>query len=235
MDKNWLIRTKSNHILGPISKEKVRELFKNGSIKPDDEVCKGNGFWFFIREVNMVERFIIGEENQSFNPISEAKDVLTNHQSNSQSEHINEDITLIGSVNLSRLSDVPTQKLETKSVPTILKETEINSPEENPIPDTIQESAVSKLDERGHEGPQKKNKQEIKSKAAKQTKPKPQLRKQGYLKFFAILGFIVLFLLIYFRKTVIRSLFHGEMTGIQFSLISPLHAQEILPVKKKLY
>jgi len=70
MDKNWLIRTKSNHILGPVSKEKVLELYHNGSIKPDDEVCTGNGYWFFIREEELVEKYLLGSEIQGFNPIS---------------------------------------------------------------------------------------------------------------------------------------------------------------------
>jgi hypothetical protein len=96
MDKNWLIRTKSNHILGPVSKEKVIELYHNHSIKLDDEVCSGNGFWFFIREEDMVKRFLIGDEVQTFNPISEAKDVLTISNT--------DDITLIGNVDLSLLN-----------------------------------------------------------------------------------------------------------------------------------
>jgi hypothetical protein len=72
IEKNWLIRTKSNHILGPVSKEKVLELYNNGSIKQDDEICSGNGYWFFVREDELVSRFLLGKEVQSFNPISEA-------------------------------------------------------------------------------------------------------------------------------------------------------------------
>ncbi len=75
MEKNWLIRTKSNHILGPISKEKVLELYNNGSIKQDDEICSGNGYWFYVREDDLVAKYLLGKETQSFNPISEAKDV----------------------------------------------------------------------------------------------------------------------------------------------------------------
>src|SRR5690606_21666428 len=98
MEKNWLIRTKSNHILGPVSKEKVLELYKNGSIKPDDEVCSGNGFWFFIREDDMVARYLLGNDIQSFNPISEAKDVLTSSEPKSAEapEAVKDDITLVG-------------------------------------------------------------------------------------------------------------------------------------------
>ncbi|MFZ4712436.1 MAG: hypothetical protein ACOYL6_01875 [Bacteriovoracaceae bacterium] len=77
MIKNWLIRTKSNHILGPISKAKVTELYKNGSVKPDDEFCSGNGYWFFVKEKALVDRYLLGDENQEFNPISEANDVLS--------------------------------------------------------------------------------------------------------------------------------------------------------------
>lgn len=103
MDKNWLIRTKSNHILGPISKEKVVELYKNGSIKADDEVCCGNGYWFFIREDDMVERFLTGTELQTFNPISEAKDVLTQGTQSRMTEAPANDITMVGGINLSML------------------------------------------------------------------------------------------------------------------------------------
>lgn len=70
--KEWLIRTKSNHILGPVSKEKLRELISNNSIKGDDEVCCGNGYWIFVREKELVTKYIFGEERQSFNPVQEA-------------------------------------------------------------------------------------------------------------------------------------------------------------------
>ena len=77
MIKNWLIRTKNNHILGPISKAKMVELYNNGSVKPDDEICSGNGYWFFIRESELVNRYLLGDDIQSFNPLTEANDVLT--------------------------------------------------------------------------------------------------------------------------------------------------------------
>lgn len=76
MEKNWLIRTKNQHILGPISKNKVNELFNNGSIKGDDEVCSGNGYWFYIREKDLVEKYLIGEIPQGFNPVCEGITVL---------------------------------------------------------------------------------------------------------------------------------------------------------------
>lgn len=76
MNKNWLIRTKNNHILGPISKEKVKELITNGSIKGDDEVCSGNGYWLYVRETELVSKYILENNEQSFNPVQEAKTTL---------------------------------------------------------------------------------------------------------------------------------------------------------------
>jgi hypothetical protein len=75
--KNWLIRTKNNHILGPVSKDKLLDLFSNGSIKSDDEVSSGNGYWFFIREKNLVDKFLLSNNEQPFNPVQEAENVLT--------------------------------------------------------------------------------------------------------------------------------------------------------------
>lgn len=90
MLKNWLIRTKSNHILGPVSKAKVTELYKNGSVKADDEFCSGNGYWFFVKEKALVERYLLGDETQEFNPISEANDVLGELNSSTAVINLNE-------------------------------------------------------------------------------------------------------------------------------------------------
>jgi len=95
MEKNWLIRTKNNHILGPVTKEKVRELFENGSIKGDDEICSGNGYWFFVREKDLVEKYLLSDNEQDFNPVSEAETVLAVGKSESSADHSN-DITKVG-------------------------------------------------------------------------------------------------------------------------------------------
>lgn len=191
MEKNWLIRTKSNHILGPVSKEKVLELFRNGSIKPDDEVCSGNGYWFFIRETDLVNRFLLGDEIQGFNPISEAKDVLHSPEAPTQRD---EDITLVGSINTSMLKDsaAPASTPETTS-----------RKEESP-------------------GPKKKIKKLTTPRGEGAAKVVP--RRQNYLQYLAVLCFIILFLLIYYRRTIIRALFQGEVTLSSF-LISSAHAQ----------
>lgn len=75
MVKNWLIRTKNNHILGPVSKQKIRELISNGSIKGDDEICSGNGYWIYVREQDLVAKYVLNDEPQPFNPVQEAEPV----------------------------------------------------------------------------------------------------------------------------------------------------------------
>lgn len=75
--KNWLIRTSNKYIFGPLSKSKVIELYENGSIQEDDEICSGNGFWFYIKEKEMVQKYLTGKEQQDFNPVSEALDVIS--------------------------------------------------------------------------------------------------------------------------------------------------------------
>lgn len=107
MEKNWLIRTKSFHILGPVSREKVIELVKNGSIKPEDEICSGNGYWFYLREQDLVDRFLNGSEKQGFNPITEAPVVLgLNPAQPASAQQSSEDITLLTNrPNLSALKE----------------------------------------------------------------------------------------------------------------------------------
>lgn len=110
MAKNWLIRTKSNNIFGPVSKKKVLELLDNGSIKNDDEICSGNGFWFFIREKDLIEKYLIEEVEQGFNPVSEALSTIPDRD---------EDITLVqasGSNLLSALQE-ENESLAAQEVP----------------------------------------------------------------------------------------------------------------------
>lgn len=204
MDKNWLIRTKSNHILGPITKEKLIELFNNESLKPDDEICSGNGFWFFIREEEMVNRYLLGDEKQTFNPISEAKNVLTTDTVQVEQELSQDENTLVSNLNsmLNSTDEAPTAESKVESAP-------------------AKEADVLPL----------KKKTESKKIDNKIT-PQKALKKQNYLKYLGIIGFLILFALIYFRKTIIRSLFKGEMTS-SLSLVSEVYAQTPVDVKKK--
>lgn len=72
MNNHWLIRTKSNYILGPISRQKLADLIASGAIGPDDEITSGNGYWIFVREKELVQKYLYDGVPQGFNPVSEA-------------------------------------------------------------------------------------------------------------------------------------------------------------------
>lgn len=220
MNKNWLIRTKSNHILGPISKDKVVELYQNGSIKADDEVCSGNGFWFFIREEDLVQKYLMGDDLQVFNPISEAKDILTVAGPQSRmSETQSEDITMVGGINLSLLKN----NIHDKA----------GSPPDVPIPNVpVKDAKIQAVKETVPSETKKKNDIVLKPEI-KKIAPSHPLKKQDWLKYLGILGFIVLFFLIYFRKPIIEYLFKGEMTSHFPSIIEVASAQDGQSGKKK--
>lgn len=74
--KTWLIRTRHKHIFGPVVREKLLELYKTNAIDEDDEICQGNGYWFQVKETELVNKYLIDGQDQSFNPISEASDSL---------------------------------------------------------------------------------------------------------------------------------------------------------------
>lgn len=202
MEKNWLIRTKSNHILGPVSKEKALELYNNGSIKGDDELCTGNGYWFYIREDDLIERFLKGNEVQGFNPISEAKDVLTHSNTNVHSlEKSQDENTLVGNVNLSQLKKKEGQGDVTPIRP---------------------QSALSHVTD---PNPKKKSNQAPVEKIPTPPREKKVHKSQSFLQYLVIAGFLILFCLIYFRKNLFQ-LFGHASEGITSSLISTAHAQE---------
>ena len=76
-EKNWLIRTQSKKLLGPVDKSKVIELMESGVLSEEDEVARGNGHWFWIREKDLVDRYLYGDEAIPFDPTSEVRSVLT--------------------------------------------------------------------------------------------------------------------------------------------------------------
>lgn len=77
MDKNWLIRTSQNQILGPVAKAKLLEFIQKGALGMTDEVTSGNGYWFSLKEKELVDKYLHGDVPQGYNPISEAKTVAT--------------------------------------------------------------------------------------------------------------------------------------------------------------
>lgn len=51
----WLVRTATNFIYGPYSKNELLELIRGGRFSLQDEVCASGGYWFFLNERNEVE------------------------------------------------------------------------------------------------------------------------------------------------------------------------------------
>lgn len=75
--KSWLIRTKQRQLLGPVSKEKLISFVEKGALGPEDEVMSGNGYWFSLKEKDLLDKYVLGDIPQSFDPISEAETVLS--------------------------------------------------------------------------------------------------------------------------------------------------------------
>lgn len=88
-ERNWLIRTSQNQILGPVAKAKVVEFIQKGALGLTDEVTSGNGYWFHLREKDLVEKYLFGDVPQSYNPISEAKTVLARRENPDKTTSIN--------------------------------------------------------------------------------------------------------------------------------------------------
>ncbi|MBC7429860.1 MAG: hypothetical protein H7336_14695 [Bacteriovorax sp.] len=89
MDRNWLIRTSQNQILGPVAKAKLLEFIQKGALGMTDEVASGNGYWFSLKEKDLVEKYIYGDIPQGYNPISESKSVLARRENPDKTSSIN--------------------------------------------------------------------------------------------------------------------------------------------------
>ena len=89
MERNWLIRTSQNQILGPVAKSKVLEFLQKGALGSNDEVTSGNGYWFSLKETELVDKYLHGDIPQSYNPISEAKSVLSKRDNPDKTTSIN--------------------------------------------------------------------------------------------------------------------------------------------------
>ena len=89
MERNWLIRTTQNQILGPVAKSKVLEFLEKGALGKDDEVTSGNGYWFSLREKDLVDKYLYGDIPQGYNPISESKSVLSKRENPEKTTSIN--------------------------------------------------------------------------------------------------------------------------------------------------
>jgi hypothetical protein len=205
MEKNWLIRTKSNHILGPVSKDKVKDLVQSGSLKSEDEICMGNGYWFFIREKDLLDKYLWGDELQSFNPVSEVESKLTLPLPNKE-----ENLAIPSEADL----EYPTIEVEEKNNDQNEENKEIDSEDNiSYIADHFKKSENT-------------NQTQGSSLENKVPQVPVQVERKSFLNsnVLTILGFLLLFLAImgfYFRKRVLKQFL--EVSSISF--ISTVHAQ----------
>ena len=218
--KNWLIRTKNLHILGPVTKEKVKELYTNGSIKGEDEVSSGNGYWFYVKENDLIDRFLLSDEKQSFNPVKEAADILTAAVLDESDILIPED------------SDLEYPDLSLSDDEELEEEDEEPDSGSNVIP--INASNIAKAEKRAGQVENIKinppiHRDEIKrDKSYELNAPKKSILTSNFLFTLIVAFLLVLITLFYFRSALINNLKDTS----NFSIISNTYAQD-LPVKKK--
>lgn len=89
VERNWLIRTSQNQILGPVAKAKVLEFLQKGALGLNDEVTSGNGYWISLKEKDLVDKYLYGDVPQGYNPISESKSVLSHRENPDKTTSLN--------------------------------------------------------------------------------------------------------------------------------------------------
>lgn len=148
MNKTWLIRTKNNHILGPVSREKIKTLLENKTLNLEDELCSGNGYWFSVKEDDLVQKYIHDQQVQSYNPISEAPTILCaiSDQDEVQIDSPLDDITQVKNIvdilNQDDNNQIPVEVLDPGEPPSVklpLKKIENKD-------DTFSEADLAKID-----------------------------------------------------------------------------------------
>lgn len=209
-EKKWLIRTKNNHILGPVSKEKIKELLDNGSIKGDDEICCANGYWIYIREDDLVEKYIYSENIQEFNPVQEA-------------------ISL-------PISDFPPDYslLATPPEGPVVEHNQVNQTlvKRNPLLEQEEDQEEISSEEQKSEEQKKKPRRIIKKKIPSQQEKKNHFKSKLDVKLIYLLLFLIIIgigALFWYKKNVL------EVGEVAYELLLPsAYAQTLTPEKKKL-
>ena len=102
MSKDWLIRTKTNQILGPVSHQKMCDLVRKKMLSEEDEIAAGNGYWFWIKEKDLLDKYLFGETPQPFNPIERAEKESSDNSDPLSSD--TGDVESAGEANLSRIA-----------------------------------------------------------------------------------------------------------------------------------
>lgn len=116
-DYCWLIRTKQNKILGPVTKQKVIELVQSSSLTGEDEICMGNGFWFWVKEEALVDKYLFGDAKQPFNPVCEAKTLYSFKDLNNESPIVSKEQKNVEEVTETQSSDDVTKVITNFDIP----------------------------------------------------------------------------------------------------------------------
>lgn len=74
-NRTWLIRHADHSFSRPISEPRLKELFDAGEMKPKDELCPANGYWFSLQDVREMRKHFGNIPMDSiFNKSKEAAD-----------------------------------------------------------------------------------------------------------------------------------------------------------------
>lgn len=230
--KNWLIRTTANYIFGPVTKDKIIELYKNGSIHPDDEVCYGNGFWFFVREDDLVEKYLLqNNENDSLVEEENSKEAKVTFEI----EENTEDETLIDL----HLNDIQqTANVVNKDNVEFLVKDQSSSSLDNEVffdSEKVEKSDIKESPDESH-----RFNEETLNKNNQHESEKPQDKssylKHHFMKLLTIFLCLVVILLIFFRRRILHSILNHpqKISVINNTLIPHANAQDRLLFKKKI-
>tara|TARA_Y100001970_G_scaffold218211_1_gene267560 strand:+ start:479 stop:1210 length:732 start_codon:yes stop_codon:yes gene_type:complete len=238
MEKNWLIRTHQNQILGPISKERVIELIKKGNLISEDEICSGNGFWFQVKEKEFLDRYIYNDEKQTFNPVSEAKSIFIEGEiEKSEFSRTSEaDPSLPKNSDL-EFPEIKKSDHEGKEEEILPESNDLEFPEEPGKMDVKENEQVNKI-----EKPAEVSKKSISEKKSKRKKIRKKKLKKRYevieepnrndrfLFYIFLLLLLILLGVFIFYKNTLNNLFPKSSS---FSLIFPSAVAQTINVKKK--
>jgi hypothetical protein len=55
-EDHWLVRTSTNEIIGPMSRDALVAQIREGKLGLQDEVCKANSYWIYLDEADEVKK-----------------------------------------------------------------------------------------------------------------------------------------------------------------------------------
>lgn len=94
MEKNWLIRTKEKEIIGPIERDQVVSFIVEKKLVDEDELCKGNSYWFFVKEKSLLKEFLdldLIDEGDSENTLTEGTDEFVLESNSGEAKSLEDD------------------------------------------------------------------------------------------------------------------------------------------------